>query len=107
LDGDPVRSCLLFASQVPGRAVTTIEDLGSPDQLHPLQQAFRTYHGLQCGFCTPGMVLTSLDLLERIPNPSDEQIRRELSGNICRCTGYVKVIEAVREAAVTLRSSSD
>ncbi len=106
LDGDPVRSCLMFASQAGGRTVTTIEALGDPQHLHPLQEAFRTYHGLQCGFCTPGMVLTSLDLLERIPDPTDDQIREELSGNICRCTGYVKIVEAVREAAVSIRSKA-
>ena len=99
LDDIPVRSCLLFASQLAGRSVTTIEALGSPDELHPVQEAFREKHGLQCGFCTPGMVLATADLLDRIPDPTDDEIRHELSGNICRCTGYVKIIEAVRAAA--------
>jgi len=99
LDGEPIRACLTLARQAEGRAVTTIEDLGTPDDLHWLQEAFRANHGLQCGFCTPGIVLTALDLLGRNPNPTEEQIRRELSGNICRCTGYVKIVEAVRAAA--------
>ena len=102
LDGDPVRSCLMFARQAEGHEVTTIEALGSPTDLHPLQEAFRAHHGLQCGFCTPGMVLTSLDLLNRIPNPTEAQIRQELSGNICRCTGYVKIVESVQAAARTI-----
>ncbi len=99
LDGTPVRSCLLFARQLAGRSVTTIEALGAPDDLHPVQEAFRDEHGLQCGFCTPGMVLAAVDLLDRIPDPTDEQIRHELSGNVCRCTGYVKIVAAVRAAA--------
>ncbi len=99
LDDEPVRSCLLLAHQADGRRVTTIEALGTPDDLHPLQEAFRTHHGLQCGFCTPGMVLTALDLLRRHPDPDEDTIRHELSGNLCRCTGYVKIVEAVRAAA--------
>ena len=107
LDGKPVRSCLMFASQVEGHDVTTIEALGTPDQLHPIQEAFRECHGLQCGFCTPGMVLTSVDLLQRNPDPSEAQVKQELSGNICRCTGYVKIVESVRRAAVLLREGGD
>ncbi|MGI9614688.1 MAG: FAD binding domain-containing protein [Acidimicrobiales bacterium] len=99
LDDTPVRSCLLFARQLAGRSVTTIEALGTPDELHPVQEAFRDKHGLQCGFCTPGMVLATVDLLGRISDPTEDEIRHELSGNICRCTGYVKIIEAVRAAA--------
>jgi len=99
LDGRPVRSCLMFAAQVEGREITTIEALGTPQKLHPLQEAFRSHHGLQCGFCTPGMVLTARDLLSRIPNPTEQQIREELSGNICRCTGYTKIVESVLAAA--------
>ena len=99
LDGTPVRSCLLFAQQLAGRSVTTIEALGTPAHLHPVQEAFRDEHGLQCGFCTPGMVLAAVDLLDRIPHPTDDEIRHELSGNICRCTGYVKIVAAVRAAA--------
>ena len=104
LDGSPVRSCLLFARQLAGRSVTTIEALGRPDELHPIQEAFRDKHGLQCGFCTPAMVLTTVDLLDRIPDPTEAEIRQELSGTICRCTGYVKIVEAVRAAAVRGRT---
>ena len=99
LDDEPVRSCLVLAHQAAGHRVTTIEALGTPDDLHPLQEAFRAHHGLQCGFCTPGMVLTALDLLRRHPDPDEATIRHELSGNLCRCTGYVKIVEAVRAAA--------
>ena len=99
LDDEPVRSCLTLARQSAGRSVTTIEHIGTPVELHPVQESFRTHHGLQCGFCTPGMVLTTLDLLTRIPDPTEEQVREELSGNICRCTGYVKIVEAVMAAA--------
>jgi xanthine dehydrogenase iron-sulfur cluster and FAD-binding subunit A len=98
-DTKPVRSCLMFAAQAEGHDLTTIEALGTPVDLHPIQQAFSDKHGLQCGFCTPGMVLATLDLLARIPNPTEEQIRSELSGNLCRCTGYVKIVEAVQAAA--------
>jgi len=107
LDGDPVRSCLLLAHRAAGHRVTTIEDLGRPDELHPLQEAFRDHHGLQCGFCTPGMVLTALDLLARIPDPTEADVRRELSGNLCRCTGYVKIVEAVLAAAGRHREEGD
>ncbi len=99
LDGEPIRSCLTLACQSDGRSVTTIEHIGTPVELHPLQESFRTHHGLQCGFCTPGMVLTALDLLARIADPTEQQVREELSGNICRCTGYVKIVEAVMAAA--------
>ncbi len=99
LDGVPIRSCLTLARQTSGHSVTTIEDLGTPADLHPVQEAFRAHHGLQCGFCTPGMVLTAVDLLARQPDPTEADIRRELSGNLCRCTGYVKIVEAVQAAA--------
>jgi carbon-monoxide dehydrogenase medium subunit len=99
LDDDPVRSCLVLAHQADGRRVTTIESIGTPEDLHPLQEAFRAHHGLQCGFCTPGMVLSALDLLRRHPDPDEATVRRELSGNLCRCTGYVKIVEAVLAAA--------
>jgi carbon-monoxide dehydrogenase small subunit len=100
-DGDAVRSCLLFAVQAQGHEVATIECLADPatGELHPLQEAFRAHHGLQCGFCTPGMVLAALDLLRRNPLPTREEVREELSGNLCRCTGYVKIVDAVMEAA--------
>jgi aerobic-type carbon monoxide dehydrogenase small subunit (CoxS/CutS family) len=103
LDGDPVRSCLLLAVQVDGRALTTVEGL-APDaeHLHPVQQAFHEAHGLQCGFCTPGILMTVSALLEEQPQPSDEEIRVWLSGNLCRCTGYVNIVRAVRRAVALL-----
>jgi carbon-monoxide dehydrogenase small subunit len=100
LDGEAVRSCLVFAVQVDGRDVTTIEGLGSADgDLSRVQAAFRDHHGLQCGFCTPGFVVSVTALLRDNPNPTDDQIREGLSGNLCRCTGYQGIIAAVRAAA--------
>ncbi len=100
LDGEPVRSCLVFAVQLDGASITTIEGLAQPDgTLHPVQEAFATCHGLQCGFCTPGFVLTAVHLLQQQPNPDRETIRHELSGNLCRCTGYVGIVDAVELAA--------
>ena len=100
LDGEPVRSCLLFAVQVDGHAVTTIEGLTPDDRtLSPVQQAFRECHGLQCGFCTPGFVVTVTAFLDDNPQPSDDEIRDALSGNLCRCTGYQGILKAVRQAA--------
>lgn len=102
-DGEPVRSCLMFGVQAEGLEVTTIEGLAEPDgTLHPVQEAFSRCHGLQCGFCTPGFVLTAVHLLGCEPNPSREHIRSELSGNICRCTGYVGIVDAVEAAALNL-----
>lgn len=98
-DGQPVRSCIMFAVQADGHQIRTVEGLAEGDRLHPLQQAFWENHGLQCGFCTPGFLLTALDLLERIPDPSDVEIREALSGNLCRCTGYQSIVAAVRDAA--------
>ncbi len=107
-DGVAVRSCLLFSGQVAGHEVTTIEGIGSfPDELHPLQEAFWEHHGLQCGFCTPGMILSALDLLNENPEPTDEEIRDHLSGNICRCTGYVNIVAAVRHAAAALSARAE
>jgi carbon-monoxide dehydrogenase small subunit len=107
LDGEPVRSCLLFTVQAEGCHIETIESLGSdPATLHPVQQAFWEKHGLQCGFCTPGMVLTAKALLEHNPAPTDEEIRLALEGNICRCTGYVFIVDAVRHAAELLREGA-
>ena len=100
LDGEPVRSCLLLAVQAEGGAVTTIEGLADGERLHPLQQAFWDHHGLQCGFCTPGILLTAKALLEENPRPSEDEIREAISGNLCRCTGYHFIVEAIR-AAVT------
>ena len=102
LDGDPVRSCLLFAPQVDDREILTVEGLGSIDQLHPLQEAFREAHALQCGFCTPGFLTTLVPWLEENPHPSEEQIREAISGNLCRCTGYQHIIDAVKLAAEKL-----
>jgi carbon-monoxide dehydrogenase small subunit len=100
VDGAPVRACLMLAVQADGGSVTTVEGLaGDGGALHPLQEAFSAQHGLQCGFCTPGMLMSALDLLRRVPDPDRERIREELSGNICRCTGYVGIIDAVQVAA--------
>lgn len=95
LEGELVRSCLVLARAADGRSVTTIEGLGPPDRLHPLQQAFVDHHGLQCGFCSPGMILACLDLLARNPAPTEADVREALSGNLCRCTGYMGIIDAV------------
>ena len=99
LSGDSVRSCLLFAVQLDGQSIETVESLGTPQNLHPLQDAFRECHALQCGFCTPGMLMSALDLLQKEPLATDEDIREGLSGNLCRCTGYVNIVRAVRAAA--------
>jgi carbon-monoxide dehydrogenase small subunit len=98
LDGDSARSCLLFAVQADGGTLETVEGLGTVEQLHGLQQAFREHHGLQCGFCTPGMLMTALDLLRKQPLATDDEIRDGLSGNLCRCTGYQHIVEAIRTA---------
>jgi carbon-monoxide dehydrogenase small subunit len=100
LDGEPVRSCLMFAVQAAGHEVTTVEGLTpSPDALHPLQQAFWESHALQCGFCTPGFLMTLVPFLEENPYPSEPEIRQALSGNLCRCTGYQHIVDAVKLAA--------
>ena len=100
LDGAAVRSCLLLAVQTDGAQITTVEGLaGDGERLHPLQEAFREMHGLQCGFCTPGFLLTAVELLRDTPHPDDATIRRDLAGNLCRCTGYQNIVRAVRRAA--------
>lgn len=99
LDGEMVRSCLLFAVQAQGAEITTIEGLEENGELHPMQKAFSEYHGLQCGFCTPGMILAGIDLLKRNPDPTAQQVRDDMGGNICRCTGYQKIVESVLGAA--------
>ena len=99
LDGRPVKSCTLLAAQAAGRNVTTVEGLADGANLHPVQEAFHTEHGLQCGFCTPGMMLVAAALLERNPKPTEEEIRWAISGNICRCTGYMNIVKAIRHAA--------
>ncbi|GAB3361901.1 MULTISPECIES: (2Fe-2S)-binding protein [Amycolatopsis] len=108
VDGDPVRACLMFAVQAEGTSVTTVEGMAGQDGcLHPLQEAFSTHHGLQCGFCTPGMLMSALDLLNREERPCRARIREELSGNICRCTGYVGIIDAVEAAASELAAEPE
>jgi carbon-monoxide dehydrogenase small subunit len=99
LDGEAVKSCSLFAVQVDGRSVTTIEGLAKDGRLHPMQQAFWDNHGLQCGFCTPGMILSACQIVQRTPDASEAEIRRALEGNLCRCTGYANIVKAVQEAA--------
>jgi aerobic carbon-monoxide dehydrogenase small subunit len=104
LDGQPVRSCILFAVQADGHDIRTIEGVAPDGELHPVQQAFSDYHGLQCGFCTPGMILATVDLLDRTPRPSVDEIKEALGGNLCRCTGYTKIIESVEAAAAAMAS---
>jgi carbon-monoxide dehydrogenase small subunit len=99
LDGKAVKSCTVLAVQADGAAVTTIEGLASNGALHAVQEAFREKHGLQCGYCTPGMIMAAVDLLEASPQPSDEEIRHALEGNLCRCTGYENIVRAVHDAA--------
>ena len=103
LDGSPVKSCTALAVQADGKNVQTVEGLASNGDLHPVQRGFMEQHGLQCGFCTPGMMMTSAALLKATPNPSDDEIRWAISGNRCRCTGYVNIIKAVQHAAQTMR----
>jgi aerobic carbon-monoxide dehydrogenase small subunit len=99
LNGKTVRSCLLFAAQADGEDILTIEGLATEEALHPLQRAFQRHHALQCGFCTPGMILAALELLRDNPHPTDEEIRVGLGGNLCMCTGYVNIVRAVRDVA--------
>jgi carbon-monoxide dehydrogenase small subunit len=105
LDGRAVKSCNLLAAQAHGREIRTIEGLAT-EELHPMQAAFSEHHGLQCGFCTPGMVMTAIDLLRRHPDPDEATVRAELSGNLCRCTGYQNIVDAVLAAAQTLRAGT-
>jgi aerobic carbon-monoxide dehydrogenase small subunit len=101
LDGQPVKSCTMFGVQVDGREVTTVEGMMRADGLHPVQVAFKEHHGLQCGFCTPAMMLVGAALLEQNPNPSDEDVRWAISGNICRCTGYTNIVKAIQAAGAS------
>ena len=101
LDGEVVRSCLVLAASCEGHSVMTIEGLGGSEDLHPLQQAMLEHHGLQCGFCTPAMVLSALDLLRRNPSPNEREVRQALSGNLCRCTGYSGIVAAVLEVGMS------
>lgn len=105
-DGIPIRSCLAFAVQMEGRAITTIEGIGSAGRLGAIQQALHEEHGLQCGFCTPGIVLTFEAWLRENPDPTDDEIREALAGNLCRCTGYVNIVRAIRKAATALRAAA-
>jgi carbon-monoxide dehydrogenase small subunit len=102
LDGKPVKSCTLFGVQADGREITTVEGLVQDGQLHPIQAAFKEEHGLQCGYCTPGMMLVGKALLEENPTPSDEEVRWAISGNICRCTGYMNIVKAIQTAGRTM-----
>jgi carbon-monoxide dehydrogenase small subunit len=104
VNGRAIKSCTMFAVQADGQAVETIEGLAAGGELHPLQAGFWEKHGLQCGFCTPGMIMAAKALLEKNPNPTEEEIRWGISGNLCRCTGYVKIVEAIQQAAEQLRA---
>jgi carbon-monoxide dehydrogenase small subunit len=106
LDGTPVKSCTMFAVQADGREVTTVEGLKLDGQLHPIQAAFKEEHGLQCGFCTPGMMLTGAALLKENASPSDEEVRWAISGNICRCTGYMNIVKAIQAAGRQMAAST-
>ena len=106
VDGRAVKACTVLAVQAEGSTVRTVEDLApDPDQLHPLQAAFVEHHGLQCGFCTPGMLMTALDLLARAPDPSDDEIRDAIQGNYCRCTGYQSIVESIQAGAAAMRAT--
>ncbi len=107
LDGRAVKSCTAFAVQADGRKVETIESLAAGGTLHPLQEGFWEKHGLQCGYCTPGMILSAKHLLEKNPNPTEDEIRHGISGNLCRCTGYNKIVEAVQHAAEKMSTSEE
>jgi carbon-monoxide dehydrogenase small subunit len=104
LDDEPVRSCLLFAVQTHNHRVTTVEALGTPDNLHPIQEAFRERHGAQCGYCTPGILMSVVPFLQENPDPTEEEIREAISGNLCRCTGYQHIVDAVKLAAEKMRA---
>ncbi len=108
MDGEAVRSCLLFAVQADGAHVTTVEGLAPDDEtLHPVQEAFRDCHGLQCGFCTPGMMLVGASLIAENTDPSDDEVRWAISGNLCRCTGYINIVKAIQTAAARVAESSN
>ncbi|MCK5276723.1 MAG: (2Fe-2S)-binding protein [Alphaproteobacteria bacterium] len=106
LDGQPVRSCLMFAVQADGHQIETVEGLGTPDNLHFIQEAFWEAHGVQCGFCTPGILMTLVPFLENNPDPDEDQIRHAISGNICRCTGYQHIVDAVKLAANNIETQT-
>ena len=106
VDGRTTKSCAMLAVQADGAEITTIEGIADGDALHPMQEAFRAHHALQCGFCTPGMVMTAIALVEADPEPDDDAIRRGLEGNLCRCTGYVNIVKAVKDGARRMRDAS-
>ena len=106
LDGRPVKSCTMFAVQAHGREITTVEGLEQDGKLHPLQEGFMAEHGLQCGYCTPGMLMTSVAFLKKNPTPSEDDIRRAISGNLCRCTGYVNIVKSIQHAAAVLQGGA-
>ncbi len=106
VDGESVKSCTMLAVQADGRQITTIEGLAENGQLHPLQQAFHEHHGLQCGYCTPGMIMAAVSYLKENPAPSEEEVRHALEGNLCRCTGYQNIVQAILAAAEELRSTA-
>jgi aerobic carbon-monoxide dehydrogenase small subunit len=106
LDGKPIKSCTLFAVQANGRDVMTVEGLEKDGKLHPIQEGFHQEHGLQCGYCTPGMLLTGMSLLKKNPSPSESDIRWAISGNLCRCTGYVNIVKSIQYAAKLINASS-
>lgn len=107
LDGKTVDSCIVLAAQADGKAILTIEGMGTPEQLHPIQEAFIRNGAVQCGYCTPGMVLSAKALLDKHVNPSEEEIRRAISGNLCRCTGYQKIVDSIKDAATVLGGAED
>lgn len=106
VDGRSVKSCTMLAAQAEGATVTTIEGLATGDELHPMQAAFREHHGLQCGFCTPGMVMSAIDLVQNNPKPTEQEIREWLEGNICRCTGYHNIVKAIEAGAAAMSGST-
>jgi aerobic carbon-monoxide dehydrogenase small subunit len=106
LDGTPIKSCTMLAVQAEGHEVTTVEGMATASELHPIQEGFKDEHGLQCGFCTPGMMLTAMALLEENPDPSEDEIRFALSGNLCRCTGYQNIVKSVIWAAKKMRAAA-
>jgi carbon-monoxide dehydrogenase small subunit len=107
INGKSVKSCTMFVAQADGSEITTIEGIGSPDALHPLQEAFKEHHGLQCGYCTPGMIIRATKLLEENPNPSEEEIRFGMAGNLCRCTGYQNIVKSIQAAAAEMNSAKE
>jgi aerobic carbon-monoxide dehydrogenase small subunit len=107
INGKSVKSCTMFVAQADGADITTIEGIGAAGNLHPLQEAFKEHHGLQCGYCTPGMITRATKLLEEIPNPTEEQIRFGMAGNICRCTGYQNIVKSILAAAATINAAKE